>query len=495
MRTIGNAIGNSLDFFIGHMKSDYSVKSPIIPSDQNRSERRPALCDGSVSSIGCRPVRADLGQPTSDPSVDLVADSAEAQQLLFFGSVAGDRVWERSGQMCQRLRPVLRSVRFHGLADGDGHANGKPSQKLAKRFGLLTADVDTRLAHYADGQRVDASRFHAGAIDLEVIRCVSLHMTCGPPWGESLRISATKLISLDLCDRIVLRCPSMDPVFRTPARAITVLNLKGGVGKTHTTWLIASVCQELGRRVLAFDLDTQANFSSSFLTQPDHRPAVEALFHPAAEQEPSALIRRTAHAHIDLIPGSPDLARFDLSDQQQWEKADLHLTLVDVVNELRGQYDYLVFDCPPRLSLVSFAALCASDAVIIPMEAADWGAQGIMQVTAAVRYVQQHFNTNLQLLGYLVSRFKTRRAYQQSYLQQLRAHFGDLAFDTVLPDLAQFEKSVTDRIPITLHAPRSRAAGIARQFFDEVERRLERNGRGCADRREADVQREPIAAA
>ncbi len=112
---------------------------------------------------------------------------------------------------------------------------------------------------------------------------------------------------------------------------------------------------------------------------------------------------------------------------------------------------------PPRLSLVSFAALCASDAVIIPMEAADWGAQGIMQVTAAIVYAQRHYHPRLELLGYLVSRFKRARAYQQSYLRQLRQHFGEQAFDTVIPDLAQFEKSVPDRVPITLHARRSDA--------------------------------------
>jgi len=81
-----------------------------------------------------------------------------------------------------------------------------------------------------------------------------------------------------------------------------------------------------------------------------------------------------------------------------------------------GLYDVIVFDCPPRLSLVSFAALCASDFVIVPLEAADWGAQGIMQVTSAVEYVQSRFNRRLQLLGYLVSRFKRRRAYRRPAL-------------------------------------------------------------------------------
>ncbi|MGE3806603.1 MAG: ParA family protein [Gemmataceae bacterium] len=279
------------------------------------------------------------------------------------------------------------------------------------------------------------------------------------------------------------------------ASVITILNLKGGVGKTHATWLLAALCQERQRRLLAFDADTQANLTSSFLAQADGRPAIDALFDPAAEQAPNSIIRTTPFSQIDLVPGGMALARFDDSDQSRWEEVDLHMTLVDTVARLRANYDYIVFDCPPRLSLVSFAALCASDFVIIPMEAADWGAQGIVQVTAAIDYVQARYNPRLRLLGYLVSRFRRARKYQQNYLRQLRAHFGDLAFDTVIPDLAKFEQSVTDRIPITLHSPRSRAADIARQFFAEVERRTQGFGRVRRQRRRRRVPPAALTAA
>ena len=115
--------------------------------------------------------------------------------------------------------------------------------------------------------------------------------------------------------------------------------------------------------------------------------------------------------------------------------------------------------------------------MIIPLEAARWGALGTQHIVAAMESIQNRFNSRLQLLGYVVSRFKARRAYQQTYLTELRKHFGDDAFEAVIPDLAAFEKAVTDRVPLTLHSPTSHAARIAHQFFDEFETRCQRLSR------------------
>ncbi|MGC3971603.1 MAG: ParA family protein [Pirellulales bacterium] len=193
------------------------------------------------------------------------------------------------------------------------------------------------------------------------------------------------------------------------APVITVLNLKGGVGKTHTSWLLASVAQERGKRILLVDLDTQANLTRSFLESVEEGRSVAELFNPAADGGATPLIHRTGFSHIDIIPATTHLVPFDESDQRKWEETDRHTSLVDPINDVRGQYDIIVFDCPPRLSLVSFAALCASDSVIVPLEAADWGAQGITHVAQAIEYVRTHYNPPLRLLGYLVSRFKPAR--------------------------------------------------------------------------------------
>ena len=278
------------------------------------------------------------------------------------------------------------------------------------------------------------------------------------------------------------------------AEIITILNLKGGVGKTHASWLLAGVCEERGLKCLCLDLDTQGNLTRNLIEDASPVPGVELLFHPGSDSDASDLIRRTRFEHIDVIPASYAVSPFDLSDQRQWEAADQQRTLHDALEPIRNRYDFIICDCPPRLSLVSFASLVASDHCLIPLEAADWGAQGVTQVTEAVHYVQKRENARLHLLGYLISRFKTARTYQHSYLAQLREQFGDLAFDTVVADLAGFEKSVTHAHPINLREPSSREAHIARQLFDEVCRRIRKSGHRGSGNRQQNVSKIPIVA-
>ena len=271
-------------------------------------------------------------------------------------------------------------------------------------------------------------------------------------------------------------CATLVPVPNTTphARIITSLNLKGGVGKTFLCWLIAGVCEERGQRCLVVDLDKQGNITTTL--SPDFRSGSgsETFFNPAVDSEASALVRRTMLAHVDLIPASFALERFNLTDPGKWEPTGLVRSLVDPLAELSSLYDYILLDCPADISLITYAALAASDFLMVPLESAQWGALGTQHVLKTLEHVQARHNDRLQLLGFVVSRFKGVRKYQAAYLERLRARFGDDAFDTVIPDLAVFEQSVNDRVPITLHSPSSHAATIARNFFDELGIRAER---------------------
>ena len=272
------------------------------------------------------------------------------------------------------------------------------------------------------------------------------------------------------------KCGTLRFVPETPRRAtvITSLNLKGGVGKTHACWLIAGVCQEQRRKCLVLDLDKQGNISTSLLPNYDGSPGTDAFFNPAIDPDLATLVRKTTFSHIDVIPGSFALERYNITDPAQWKASGLMLSLVDPLREAAAFYDYILIDCPADISLITYAALCASDFLMIPLEAAQWGALGTQHVLKTYEHVRSQFKTDLSLLGFLVSRFKKQRKYQATYLKQLKEHFGDNAFETVIPDLATYEQAVTDRIPVNLHSPHSHASAVAREFFAELERRAER---------------------
>jgi len=255
---------------------------------------------------------------------------------------------------------------------------------------------------------------------------------------------------------------------------ITSLNLKGGVGKTHLCWLIAGVCEEQKRRCLVLDLDKQGNISTTLLGSDISGDGCEHFFDPAIDPNASSLIQRSSLQHVDCIPGSFALEQFNQTSPADWEGSGMERSLVDPLRELRRLYDFILLDCPADVSLITYAALCASDFLMIPLETANWGALGTQHILTAMQHVQDHHNKHLNLLGFVASRYKRGRTYQQAYFRELQEHFGDDAFETVIPDLAPFEKSVNDRIPIVLHSPSSNAASIARQFFGEIESRIEK---------------------
>ena len=143
------------------------------------------------------------------------------------------------------------------------------------------------------------------------------------------------------------------------ARIITSLNLKGGVGKTHACWLIAGVCQERGHRCLVLDLDKQGNISTSLQVDGATAVGTDQFFNPGIDPEISALIQQTSLSHVDVIPGSFALERYNVTDPIEWEPTGLHRSLIDPLREVAPFYDYILLDCPADISLITFAALCA----------------------------------------------------------------------------------------------------------------------------------------
>jgi chromosome partitioning protein len=267
---------------------------------------------------------------------------------------------------------------------------------------------------------------------------------------------------------------------------ISALNQKGGVGKTSTCFHLAGTLAQFGRRVLLVDADPQASLSQGFLG-PQLTRQLEAAETIAAVLAGDAIagrvLRPTAVGGVDLLAGSRLAASVNVPDPH---RADwpAQVALRDFLDEVRGGYDLVLIDCPPNLHLCSWAALIASDALVVPVMPEDFGAQGLADVQESVARVQAGPNPALAPLGYLVTMLSARRTVHQVYVERLRATYGGDVLETMIPEAVDFVEAIARREPVAQYKPRGAAAkamqALAGELLARVVDRCAAQGRGAA---------------
>ncbi len=257
---------------------------------------------------------------------------------------------------------------------------------------------------------------------------------------------------------------------------VAMLNRKGGCGKTSTCHHLAGAFAKEGRRVLLVDMDPQASltqglFGPQATEDLPARETVAGLFDDSVDPDPETLIRPTAFDKIRIVPGSNALDDFNIPRPQ--EAGDLQLALRSFLKEARGTFDIALIDCPPNLSLCSWAALLAADLVVVPVQAEDYGAQGIVYIQRAFDSALAHHNPRLRLAGYLVTMFNKSLGIHSAYDHQLRALYGDQVFRATVPLAKDFKEAVAARQPVGNYKPRSAAARAIQAVADELIERAE----------------------
>jgi chromosome partitioning protein len=269
---------------------------------------------------------------------------------------------------------------------------------------------------------------------------------------------------------------------------ITMLNQKGGVGKTSTCYHLAGVLAQQGRRVLLVDNDPQASLTQGFWGPEGMlalRPeaTIAAVYDPDVNPFPDQVIRPSGFVGIDLLPGSERATRHNVPEPERLDPLD-QACLRDFLGDLRGAYDLILIDCPPNLHLCSWAALVASDAIIVPLQPEDFGAQGLGPVQDSIARVAAGPNPGLALLGYLIMMFNARRSVHKVFDDGLREQYGGEVFETRVPDLNDYAEAVTRRQPVSYFKPRGAAAKTMKLLADEVlariDSRADRTTRGAA---------------
>ena len=252
---------------------------------------------------------------------------------------------------------------------------------------------------------------------------------------------------------------------------IAMLNRKGGCGKTSTCHHLAGAFAKDGRRVLLVDMDPQASltqglFGPQFTEGLDPRTTVASLFDDGIDPEPSELIRPTAFEGISIVAGSNDLDEYNIPRPQ--ETGEIQTTLRQFLQEARATYDIALIDCPPNLSLCSWTALIAANSVVVPVQAEDYGAQGIVYIQRAFDAALAYHNPRLRLAGYLVTMFNKTLGIHSAYDHQLRTLYGDQVFQATVPLAKDFKEAVAARQPVGYYKPRSAASKAVKAVADEL---------------------------
>lgn len=264
-------------------------------------------------------------------------------------------------------------------------------------------------------------------------------------------------------------------------KVVTLLNQKGGVGKTSMCFHLAgTIAITKKRKVLLIDNDPQASLTQGFFG-----PVVTATIMPnetilGAYQgnfDAGDMIRRSGHPSIDIVPGCAALKACNAADAEG-EPEERRNAIAELVRQVSTLYDLVLIDCPPNLQLCSWSALAAADQYIIPVQPEDFGAQGIAPVLTFADQVRRVANPELKLLGILLTMFNKRQSLARLYEGHIRDAFGDDVFSASMPRLVAFAEAVNARRPVEFYHPKAGAADKAKLAMNciawEFEMRLKR---------------------
>ncbi len=259
-------------------------------------------------------------------------------------------------------------------------------------------------------------------------------------------------------------------------RTIAFLNRKGGTAKTSTVHHLGGTLAARGLRVLLVDADPQASLTQGLLGPEeaealDPRETIASILDESGTVRYRDLVRPTAFANLALLAGSEGAERFN--HPEPWALGAIQFGLRDALEEAGEGFDLVLIDCPPHVQLWSWSALVAADGVVVPVQAEDYGSQGMRSIARAFERVRAEANPRLALVGYLVSMFQKSLSVHATYEAMFRERHGADVFGVMVPHIKDFKEAVTFRKPIAAYKPRSAAAKAMGALADEFMARLD----------------------